>query len=973
MGEKSILKVLLADTSKNILKISEQKQKTHHLKIIKPSNRDELIRFISKKDFDLVVIHPDHKLFQIDEVIPLITKNKLPFIAILNSFKDKTIIDFLYDHGVLEIIPFSISDEQLVTRLKIVNTQNRNKEQIKELKKNKNDLKSELGKKTTIHEKLRKELSNEIAGHVSSIVDHEKVNRLLSNRNRELNCLISISELNRAEQKLESFLEKIVDLIPTAFQYPNLTAVEILYDGKQFNSKTKINAAINITEEINYNSISYGRIAVVLDKENPSLNQKSFIDEKRQLLRTIANNLSHNIHRKQTDIRLNIFLKAIDQSPLMVSISNAKTKIFEYINPKFSTVTGFTIADLNSVNPYRTSTSATLKPVIEEMRNTVLRGKTWSGTYQNYKKGGEKFWQRTSLYPLLEDGEVSHVLSIGEDISKQIEFEEELKVSKENYEHITQNAPGGIFIVSNKGNILYANKKASEISGYLNAEIINSSIQKIVHPDDVKEIYEKLDLRLKGQTTINNYKARIVTKEGKVKTLEVSGTKTKWKGVLVDLIVVYDITVKTRLANLLKIQNKIDYMSTIPMGLEQSFEEIFKTLFQFNWVDGGGIYLMNKDMDTLNLVYSMGVSATFKKETGQYLSNSKQFAIVQQKKSVYMKLMELKGLPQIVTDEGFKSLLVIPLIHDNKAIGVFNLASKLRTELSENEQLIFEAIANRIAQMITLIFTQEELQQKNQKLQETLKEIQEKQHLLIQKSKLESLGEMAAGVAHEINQPLGIISLSLENMLYKVSSKKASEDYLTEKFNSIFANINKIEEIINHIRTFSRDQKSIIIERVDVNKVVKEAYSLISEQYIFHDISVILNLDDKIGFTLGNRHKLEQVLFNLFSNAKFALVKRDDELVELPLEKKIVVQTYINNNTIHLDVEDNGVGIEEHKLEKVFNPFFTTKPEGVGTGLGLSIVYGIIAEMKGTINIESKENEFTKVKIELPHNSPAIN
>jgi PAS domain S-box-containing protein len=600
------------------------------------------------------------------------------------------------------------------------------------------------------------------------------------------------------------------------------------------------------------------------------------------------------------------------------------------------------------------------------MRKTVLDGKTWTGTYQSYKKGGEKFWQRISHYPLFENGETTHVLSIGEDISKKIEFEEDLKVSKENYEHIAQNAPGGIFIVSKTGNILYANKKASEITGYSNNEIIMSSIEDLVHPQQVSEIYEKLDSRLNGQEIPNNYEVNIVTKGGEIRNLEVSGTTSKWKGEVVDLIIVYDITLKTRFSNLLKIQNQVDYMSTIPMGLDQSFKEIFKTLFQFNWIDGGGIYLMNNAKKELNLVYAKGVSSKFKTQTKRYGPDSDEFRLIEQKRTTYLKEVDLAEMPKELIEEGLKSLLAIPLIHDNKVIGCLNLASKMHSELTENEKLIFEAIANRIAQMIKLILTQEELQYKNQKLQETLVDIQEKQQLLIQKSKLESLGELAAGVAHEINQPLGIISLSLENVLYKVSSKKASQEYLSEKFNSIFNNIKKIEEIIDHIRTFSRDQRSIIIERIDINKVIKRAYSLISEQYTFYEITVALNLGDDAGFTLGNNHKLEQVIINLFSNAKFALNEKADLLSEMNFKKQITITTFKEQNMTYLIFEDNGTGIEKEQLEKVFNPFYTTKPEGSGTGLGLSIVYGIIAEMKGKISIESQKNEYTKVKIELP-------
>lgn len=966
MGQSIILKILIADSTEKILKISDQELQDHHLSIVKSVTMKGFTQSIRKKDFDLVIIHPDQKTFQTDELIPLISSAKKPFIAILSPFVDESLTDSFYKAGVTEIIPGLIPDKLLLQRIKIFQKQNINYRQTDQLKSDIEVFHTEALEKTKIHKKLRAELSNEISEHVSSIIEYKKINQLLSVRNRELFCLINIAELNRKEHKLESFLEQIVELIPTAFQYPKQTHVEVSYNWKHFGSSKDSKTAFAISEEIQYNSVFFGTITVYLKPESFAQTQKPFLTEEKQLLRTIANNLSHQIHRKRTDNQLKIFLRAIDQSPLMISISNAKTKKVEYINPMFSKVSGYNLEELNSAQPYRSTQDKIIKPVIEEMREAVLKGDKWNGTYQNRTKEGFPFWQRTSLYPLIQDGSITHVLSIGENISKDIEIEEELKIKKEDYEHISQNAPGGILIVSKEGEILYANKKASEVSGYSNNELVGATVSDLIHPDSLSDIKENLDRRLRGELAQNNYEAKVITKEGETKTVEVAGALSRWKGEIVDLIVVNDITAKTRFSDLLKIQNEIDYMSTIPKGLNQSFQEIFKTLFRFDWIDGGGIYLMNKANNELNLVYSTGVSSEFKKETQQYLFGSEQFNMVQQQRTIYMKSIESKGMPQVVIEEGLKSLLVIPLIHDNKAIGSLNLASKLRTELSKNEQLIFEAIATRIAQMVTLIFTQEELQLKNQKLQDTLIEIQEKQQLLIQKSKLESLGEMAAGVAHEINQPLGIISLSLENILFKVSSKKATIDYLTEKLDSIFNNINKIDEIINHIRTFSRDQKSIIIEQIDINKVIEEAYSLVNEQYSFYDISIVLDLENEIGFALGNSHKLEQVIYNLFSNAKYALEEKDAALSESSFNKEIVVKTYRSNHTIHLDIEDNGTGIDENKMGNVFNPFFTTKPEGAGTGLGLSIVYGIISEMNGTIKIESEINEFTKVKIELP-------
>jgi len=660
-----------------------------------------------------------------------------------------------------------------------------------------------------------------------------------------------------------------------------------------------------------------------------------------------------------------MFERIIYQSPLMISITNLKTGKIEYVNPIYSETFGDKRGDPKNDKLFIDSPDNKLSSILQEMEAHVIDGKTWAGTYQSQKKDGEVFWQKLYLYPLFENGIVTHALGIGEDITNEIGFSEELKVNKENYEHMAQNAPSGILIGNREGNHLYANKKASEITGYSISELLKISIKDLSHPDDYNEIKGRLKARLSGLNPENRYETRVLTKSGETKTIEISGSKTKWMGEMVDLVVINDITEKKRFADLLKIQGNIDYLSSISGGLDKSFEKIFDSLFEFNWIDGGGIYLMNRNDDGLKLVFHKGLSAKFKEEIQFVPQGSDKFKIIQGKEVQYAEIIEPLPDSKYMIEDGFNAILIIPLIHDDKIVGALNIASKGKTELSENEKMIFESIGNRIAQMVALVITQDKLIIKNKELEKTLNDIKEKQLLLIQKSKLESLGEMAAGVAHEVNQPLGIILLSLENVLYKISAKKASQEYLENKIDSIFSNINKIKIIIDHIRTFSHDQKSIIIERINLNEVIKSACSLINEQYTYHNISIGLNLEEDVGYALGNNQKMEQVIYNLLSNAKYALEEKEALPAAVPFDKEIKISTFSDNAKICIEVKDNGIGIEKDKIDHIFNPFFTTKPEGVGTGLGLSIVYGILTEMKGDISIESKRGEYTLARIEL--------
>ncbi|MCD4695483.1 MAG: PAS domain S-box protein [Bacteroidales bacterium] len=246
--------------------------------------------------------------------------------------------------------------------------------------------------------------------------------------------------------------------------------------------------------------------------------------------------------------------------------------------------------------------------------------------------------------------------------------------------------------------------------------------------------------------------------------------------------------------------------------------------------------------------------------------------------------------------------------------------------------------------------------------------LQEKkqQAYIVQKSKLESLGELAAGIAHEINQPLGIMSLTFENLQTKVMSRVFTEAYLLKKISSMSSNIERIRDIIDHIRIFSRDQESIVMEKVDINNVIMDIYKLIKTQYHNNNIDIVLNLLEPLGFTIGSKLKLEQVLLNLLSNAKHALEDSDKGGDSTDYKKSIRIDTNVVKNRISLSVEDNGTGIDPVIIGKLFDPFFTTKAEWVGTGLGLSIVYGIIKEMRGEIKVKSELGKYTNFQILLP-------
>lgn len=245
-----------------------------------------------------------------------------------------------------------------------------------------------------------------------------------------------------------------------------------------------------------------------------------------------------------------------------------------------------------------------------------------------------------------------------------------------------------------------------------------------------------------------------------------------------------------------------------------------------------------------------------------------------------------------------------------------------------------------------------------------LKKVDKQHQLLIQKTKLESLGELAAGMAHEINQPLGGISMSLDNIIFNKLAGKLTNEYLDGKIELMFNDIERIRNIINHIRVFSRDQQEEMNDVVNLIQVVNNTLSLINRLYFDHHVDLDISLDKKHCMFIGNSIKLEQALINMLSNAKYAVDKK--AITDPTYVKRISLKSRGQDNKIIIDITDNGIGIPEENMNRIFDPFFSTKNASDGTGLGLSISYGLIKEMNGSIDVDSQVNEYTRLTITLP-------
>lgn len=244
-------------------------------------------------------------------------------------------------------------------------------------------------------------------------------------------------------------------------------------------------------------------------------------------------------------------------------------------------------------------------------------------------------------------------------------------------------------------------------------------------------------------------------------------------------------------------------------------------------------------------------------------------------------------------------------------------------------------------------------------------EMVEKDAQLIQASKMTSLGQLSAGVAHELNQPLNAIKMGSDfiQMMYD-NKQEIPQEQLVEISREINSQVDRATEIINNLREFGR-KSDPSLEKTDINECVHKVLSIMGQQLKLNNINVKLNLSPEQALIMAHKNRLDQVIFNLVSNARDAVIQKQQEQPK-DWSGEIAVSTSLHQGRVLFSVRDNGTGMPRFIIDKIFDPFFTTKEAGKGMGLGLSISYGIIRDYGGEIEIQSEENQGTSFEIVFP-------
>ena len=415
------------------------------------------------------------------------------------------------------------------------------------------------------------------------------------------------------------------------------------------------------------------------------------------------------------------------------------------------------------------------------------------------------------------------------------------------------------------------------------------------------------------------------------------------------------IKIEKETENLKKISalNAIAATVSQSLNLEEILDSTLEKVLEVMRIETGAIALVDKQTKELSFTVHRGLPEELLHEAGSLKPGQGLTGRAEQSgKPVLVEDIseeaDLSEIELLMKQDGFRSFACIPLGAKDKVLGVMNIASHDLRHFSHQDVDLLTSIGNQIGVAI-------DNAQLFHNLNEAYEDLATAKAHLFQSAKLSAIGEFAAGIAHEIRNPLTTIIGDAQ--LLMTDMKPGQPEY--ESLKAIERSGKRASKVIGNLLSFSR-QEEYELTPTDVDETINSALSLIAYQIERSNVSIIKDLAADLPLVPGSTHHLEDVWINLLINARDAIpAKQRGEI-------RITSRLDGSGEAVRVLISDTGVGIPKDNLDKVFEPFFTTKDVNEGTGLGLYITYKTIERHNGRIEIDSEEGKGTTVTVTLP-------
>lgn len=554
---------------------------------------------------------------------------------------------------------------------------------------------------------------------------------------------------------------------------------------------------------------------------------------------------------------------------------------------------------------------AAIEEDINALYKTLMNQKGGArSTNENITKDGRTIicdWYNTPI--IGDDGQVIGVTSLVQNITERVLAEEELRTTRQRAENILEGAADAIISVNKDQKIISFNKSAEEIFGYTKDEAIGMPLE-LMMPKDIRKKHNNHfrnfgDSDLGARWMGKRKRLHGLRKSGELFTASVSISKQNSSSGPIFTAIIKDTSKAVKAENALR-ESEREFC-----GIFDNLQDVF----------------YRTDLNGRVVMISPSVEDIFGYKPEE-LINSKMA-------NFYVNPNDRNGfLDDLEAGGGNISGFETDMRHSDGHVVKVSTSAHLYMDNDGNVAGV-EGITRDISE------------QKMAELQ------------LIQSSKLATLGEMATGMAHELNQPLNIIRMTTELLQESSEDGGVSDEVLVDKLGRIMSQVDRASEIINHMRIFGRNDTGRL-ESIDIKEALLGAIGLVRDQLRLSEIELITDIPDTCRNVLGHGLQVEQVILNLLINSRDAINEQEDGGTGLK-QIKATITDDLKSDKVKLIFQDTGGGIPDKILNRIFEPFFTTKSVGQGTGLGLSISYGIITEMGGEIKASNVDGgaEFT--------------